>query len=111
MHDSRSEPARDGRDPDVPMASDVPTQGGKETKGKKTSEVGKCPDCEGKTTNKEGKIAKQHGMTVKEVKAKIHGGSKGSLPDNPDLEVCQDCGGMFPQTESGELGDVIDDKE
>jgi RHS repeat-associated protein len=80
----------------------------KENKGQTKPEVGDCPSCGGETSNKPGKIASEHGLKPAEVKDKIHelkGGAK--LPNNPDVEVCNDCGEVFPQTEDGGLGDSI----
>ena len=80
----------------------------KENKGQTKPEVGDCPSCGGETSNKPGKIASEHGLKPKEVKEKIHelkGDAK--LPNNPDVEVCNDCGEVFPQTEGGGLGDSI----
>ena len=51
--------------------------------------------------------ANECSATTKEVKEKSHGAKNGKLTDNPDVEVCNDCGEIFPQTESGELGDSI----
>jgi hypothetical protein len=80
---------------------------GKENKGQTSSEVGGCPDCGGSTSNKPGKIADAHGMKPKEVKEKIHKLKNGNkLANNPDIEVCSDCGEVFPQTEDS-LGDSI----
>jgi hypothetical protein len=80
----------------------------KETKGQTKPEVGNCPDCGGETSNKPGKIADDHDLTRKEVKTKIHGlKSDMKIPGNPDVEVCSNCGEVFPQTRSGGLGDSI----
>lgn len=79
-----------------------------ENKGQTKPEVGNCPTCGGETSNKPGKIADAHGLKPREVKDAIHG-VKGSanLPNNPDVEVCNECGEVFPQTEEGGLGDSI----
>jgi len=86
--------------------ADIPI--GTENKGQTKPEVGDCPSCGGETSNKPGKIGKEHGMTPKEVKEAIHG-IKGdaNMPNNPDVEVCNDCGEVFPQTDNGGLGDSI----
>ncbi|WP_293635426.1 RHS repeat-associated core domain-containing protein [Shewanella sp. CG12_big_fil_rev_8_21_14_0_65_47_15] len=79
-----------------------------ENKGQTKPEVGNCPECGGNTSNKTGKIASAHDLTSKEVKDKIHelkGDAK--IPNNPDVEVCNGCGEVFPQTEDGNLGDTI----
>ncbi len=91
---------RDGRDSDVPMGSS-------ENKGQGQPEVGACPDCEGETSHRPGKIGEEHGLKPKEVKDRIHGVKNGRLGNNPDVEVCNDCGEIFPQTDHGELGDSI----
>uniref|UniRef100_UPI001F3A91FB RHS repeat domain-containing protein n=1 Tax=Shewanella algae TaxID=38313 RepID=UPI001F3A91FB len=83
-------------------------QGNTENKGQGQPEVGNCPSCGGETSNKPGKIADAHGMKPKEAKQAIHG-VKGSanMPNNPDVEVCNNCGEVFPQNEDGTLGDSI----
>jgi uncharacterized protein RhaS with RHS repeats len=79
-----------------------------ENKGQTKPEVGDCPACGGDTSNKPGKIADAHGLKPKEVKEAIHGvKGNANLPNNPDVEVCNDCGEVFPQTEDGGLGDSI----
>jgi hypothetical protein len=84
------------------------SESGKENKGQTKPEVGDCPSCGGETSNKPGAIANDHDMKPKEVKEKIHelkGGAK--IDGNPDVEVCSECGEVFPQTEDGGLGDSI----
>ncbi|ACE84465.1 RHS repeat-associated core domain-containing protein [Cellvibrio japonicus] len=84
------------------------TEGSKENKGQTKPEVGDCPSCGSSTSNRPGKIASEHGLKPREVKDKIHelkGGAK--LPNNPDVEVCNNCGEVFPQTTEGSLGDSI----
>lgn len=79
-----------------------------ENKGQTKPEVGDCPTCGGETSNKPGKIGKAHGLKPKEVKDAIHVvKGNANLPNNPDVEVCNDCGEVFPQTEDGSLGDSI----
>ncbi|QHJ14007.1 tRNA(Glu)-specific nuclease WapA (plasmid) [Paraglaciecola mesophila] len=79
-----------------------------ENKGQTKPEVGDCPACGGDTSNKPGKIGDAHGLKPKEVKEAIHGvKGNANLPGNPDVEVCNDCGEVFPQTEDGGLGDSI----
>lgn len=79
-----------------------------ESKGQNKPQVGACPDCGGQTSNRPGKIAGDHGQKVKEVKEKIHElKGEAKIPGNPDVEVCKDCGEVFPQTEEGDLGDSI----
>ncbi len=83
-------------------------EGGKEKKGQTSSEVGTCPSCGENTSNKPGKIGSAHGISVKDTKDKIHGiKNKGKIEGNPDVEVCNSCGEVFPQTEDGKLGDSI----
>jgi hypothetical protein len=79
-----------------------------EVKGQTKPEVGDCPTCGGDTSNKTGKIAKEHGLSPKETKDRIHG-LKGDakITGNPDVEVCSNCGEVFPQTPDGGLGDSI----
>ncbi len=80
----------------------------KENKGQTKPEVGTCPDCGGETSNKPGKIADSLGVKTKEVKTRIEGVKQsGKLEGNPDIEVCLDCGEVFPQTDDGGLGDSI----
>ena len=80
----------------------------KEQKGQGQPEVGECPSCGGKTTDREGKIAQDHGMTSKEVKNSIHGlKNDANMPNNSNVEVCKDCGEVFPQGADGTLGDSI----
>jgi len=87
-------------------ADDAPAT--KENKGQNKPEVGSCPDCGGDTSKKPGKIASKHGLKPKEVKEKIHGlKSDGKINGNPDVEVCNNCGEVFPQTSGGGLGDSI----
>ena len=86
---------------------DSSSETGRETKGQGQAEVGDCPRCGGDTSNKPSKIGKEHGMKPKEVKEKIHEIKNGQLTGNPDVEVCNDCGEVFPQTEEGGLGDSI----
>jgi RHS repeat-associated protein len=88
---------------DSESADEQPTE---ENKGQTKPEVGACPDCGGRTSNKPGKIASDHEQKVKEVKDKIHE-LKRPISGNPDVEVCQDCGEVFPQTAEGGLGDSI----
>ena len=45
--------------------------------------------------------------SVRDVKDRIHDIKSGPLPGNPDVEVCNDCGEVYPQTEYGTLGDSI----
>lgn len=78
-----------------------------EKKGQTKPEVGTCPDCGGETTNKPGKIASDHGLSKGEVKDQIHELKGGRLNNNPHVEVCRDCGEVFPQTKGGGLGDSI----
>ncbi|UZJ45955.1 RHS repeat-associated core domain-containing protein [Marinimicrobium sp. C6131] len=79
-----------------------------ENKGQGQAEVGDCPSCGGDTSNKPGKIGQEHGIKTKEAKNRIEEiKQKGKLEGNPDVEVCNDCGEVFPQTESGGLGDSI----
>jgi uncharacterized protein RhaS with RHS repeats len=78
-----------------------------ESKGQGQPEVGGCPECGGDTSKKPGKIGEEHGLTSKEVRDRIHGAKSGQLSGNPDVEVCDDCGEIFPQTEKGKLGDSI----
>lgn len=83
--------------------------GSKETenKGQGQPEVGDCPTCGGETSNKPGKIGKAHGLKPKEVRDRISGVKDGQLTGNPDVEACNDCGEVFPQTDEGGLGDGI----
>jgi len=78
-----------------------------ENKGQGQAEVGDCPTCGGETSNKPGKIGEAHDLKPKEVRNRIHGIKNGQLSGNPDVEVCNDCGEVFPQTEDGNLGDSI----
>jgi RHS repeat-associated protein len=78
-----------------------------ESKGQSKPQVGSCPDCGGKTSNRPEKIAKDHGMKPQEVRDQIHGLKGGRINNNPDVEVCRDCGEVFPQTGSGGLGESI----
>jgi uncharacterized protein RhaS with RHS repeats len=95
-----------GVNPDVPDSS--ASQGGKEKKGQTSGEVGDCPTCGGETSNKPGKIGKAHDLKPKEVKDRIHGLKSGNkLHNNPDVEVCNNCGETHPQTGEGGLGDSI----
>ncbi|WP_062568137.1 hypothetical protein [Pseudoalteromonas arabiensis] len=79
-----------------------------ENKGQTKPQVGDWPTCGGDTSNKPGKIDKAHGLKPKEVKDAIHGvKGNANLSNNPDVEVCNNCGEVFPQTEDGGLGDSI----
>ncbi len=99
-------PVGSGVNPDVPDSS--ASQGGKEKKGQTSGEVGDCPTCGGETSNKPGKIGKAHDLKPKEVKDRIHGLKSGNkLHNNPDVEVCNNCGETHPQTGEGGLGDSI----
>ena len=83
-----------------------------EDKGQTKPEIGDCPNCGGDTSNKPGKIGKAHGLKPKEVKDAIHGvKGNANLPNNPDVEVCNDCNEVFPQTEEGSLGGSIGNVE
>jgi hypothetical protein len=88
--------------------ANTPETAAEEKKGQSRPEVGACPDCGGETSNRPGKIAQDHGMSPKEVKEKIHGlKGEAKIDGNPDVEVCQSCGEVFPQTSEGALGDSI----
>ncbi len=79
-----------------------------ENKGQTKPQVGDWPTCGGDTSNKPGKIDKAYGLKPKEVKDAIHGvKGNANLLNNPDVEVCNNCGEVFPQTEDGGLGDSI----
>ncbi|WP_218943532.1 RHS repeat-associated core domain-containing protein, partial [Exilibacterium tricleocarpae] len=79
-----------------------------ENKGQGQAEVGDCPTCGGKTSKKPGKIGQAHGLKPREVKDRIHGLKDDSkVSGNPDIEVCNGCGEVFPQTDQGTLGDSI----
>ena len=63
---------------------------------------------DGGVWNRPGKIAGDHERQPKEVKEKKHELKvEAKIPGNPDVEVCKDCGEVFPQTEEGGLGDSI----
>lgn len=50
----------------------------------------------------------RHGISPKGVRDRIHGlKGKAKISNNPDVEVCNDCGEVFPQTDDGKLGDSI----
>jgi RHS repeat-associated protein len=77
-----------------------------EKKGASRPEVGTCPDCGGDTSTKPGQIGRDHELKPKEVRDRIHE-LKDDLPGNPDVEVCESCGEVFPQTNEGGLGDSL----
>jgi len=82
--------------------------GGNEKKGQTKPQVGTCPLCGGETSNKPGKIANDHNLTPKGTKEIIHDLKRDAkVTGNPDVEVCKNCGEVFPQTPRGGLGDSI----
>lgn len=89
--------------------SDQTASGSTETdkKGQGQAEVGTCPTCGETTSKKPGKIGKEHDLKPKEVREKIHKAKSGRISGNPDIEVCNNCGEIFPQTDDGGLGDSI----
>jgi RHS repeat-associated protein len=74
---------------------------------------GTCPSCGGRTSSSEAGIARDQGMSRGDVKDSIHqaknnGPESGDLGrKNGDVEVCRDCGEIFPQTPRNGLGDSI----
>lgn len=74
---------------------------------------GSCPSCGGRTSSSESAIARDHDMPKRDVGNSIHqakdnGSDSGDFGrNNGNVEVCRDCGEIFPKTPNNGLGDSI----
>ena len=85
--------------------------GGDSGGGDSNGSRGECPACGGRTSTSEAAIARDHDRSREDVGNAVHQAKGPDTGDfgrsNGDVEVCRDCGEIFPQTPQNGLGDSI----